>query len=121
MVVALTSRRPSTPHQQLRMPDAPDPDSLERVCAPSPQGLNSDLRHASGMWDYESGDSSDSMWVRDASGGPLDHLRLAYFADQYASRSFYFGGGRGRRRPSPCRCTSTRPRTRSPLSATTSS
>ncbi|MGH3475145.1 MAG: acyl-CoA thioesterase [Aeromicrobium sp.] len=93
--VAMTARRPSPPHQQLQMPDAPDPDSLDRVYAPSPQGLNSDLRHASGTWDYETGDSRDCMWVRDAVGRPLDHLTLAYLADQYAPRSFYFGGGPG--------------------------
>jgi hypothetical protein len=35
------------------------------------------------------------MWVRDASGRALDHLHLAYFADQYAPRSFYWGEGPG--------------------------
>ena len=94
-VVALTKRRPSPAHQQLQMPDAPDPASLERVYAPSPQGLQSDLRHVSGNWNYDSGDSRDSMWVRDASGRPLDHLQLAYLADQYAPRSFFLAGGPG--------------------------
>ena len=94
-VVALTKRRPSPPHQQLQMPDAPDPDSLRRIYAPSPQGLHSDLRHVSGDWNYESGDSRDSMWVRGVAGQPIDHLHLAYFADQYAPRSFFFGGGPG--------------------------
>lgn len=33
------------------------------------------------------------MWVRDVSGRPVDHLLLAYFADQYAPRSFFWGEG----------------------------
>lgn len=92
-VVAMTSRRPSPPHRQLQMPDTPDPDSLERIHAPSPQGDHSDLRIATG--EYGSGDTRSTMWVRDVSGQPIDHLRLAYFADQYAPRSFFFAGGPG--------------------------
>ena len=92
-LVALTNRRPSQPHLQQRMPDAPDPDSLERIYAPSPQGLNSDIRHVSG--EYGSGDSRGIIWVRDASGQPLDHLLLAYLADQYAPRTFLWGDGPG--------------------------
>ena len=92
-VVALTHRRPSDPHQQLRMPETPDPASVERIYAPPPQGLHSDLRVAQGT--YGSGDSRSTMWVRDVSGRPLDHLQLAYLADQYAPRSFFWGGGPG--------------------------
>ena len=92
-VVALTKRRPSPPHQQLQMPSAPEPDSLERIYAPSPQGDHSDLRMASGL--FGSGDTHSTMWVRDVSGHPIDHLQLAYFADQYAPRSFFFAGGPG--------------------------
>lgn len=90
-LVALTRRRPSEPHLQLRMPDAPDAASLERIYAPSPQGLQSDIRLISGA--YGSGDTRGSMWVRDVSGRPVDHLQLAYFADQYAPRSFFWGEG----------------------------
>ena len=92
-VVAMTSRRPSPPHRQAQIPDTPDPGSLERIYAPSPQGDHSDLRIATG--EYGSGDTRSTMWVRDVSGQPIDHLRLAYFADQYAPRSFFFTGGPG--------------------------
>ena len=92
-VVAVTSRRPSPPHQQLQMPKAPEPDSVERIHAPSPQGDHSDLRIVSG--EYGSGDTRSVMWVHDVSGRPVDHLQLAYFADQYAPRSFFFAGGPG--------------------------
>jgi acyl-CoA thioesterase len=90
-LVALTNRRPSDPHRQLSRPDAPDPAGLERVYAPSPQGLQSDIRLVSG--EYNSGDTRGVIWVRDASGQPLDHLHLAYLADQYAPRSFFWGEG----------------------------
>ena len=93
-LVTLTSRRPSTPHLQLQMPDVPDPDGLERIYAPSPQGDHTDIRWISG--EYGSGDSRGTMWVRDVSGRPLDHLQLAYLADQYAPRTFLWGDG-----PSP--------------------
>ena len=92
-LVALTKRRPSDPHLQLSMPEALDPDGLERIYAPPPQGLQSDLRTVFGA--YASGDSRDCIWVRDVSGRPLDHLQLAYFADQYAPRSFFWGDGPG--------------------------
>jgi acyl-CoA thioesterase len=88
-VVALTHRRPSPPHLQLRMPSIGGPETGERVFAPSPQGDHSDLRVTSG--EYLSGDSRSTMWVRDVSGQPIDHLQLTYFADQYAPRSFYWG------------------------------
>lgn len=93
-LVALTNRRESEPHQQLQMPDAPDPAGLKRIFAPPPQGLQSDIRQVTG--EYDSGDTRGLIWVRDASGRPLDHLLLAYLADQYAPRSFFWGGG-----PSP--------------------
>ena len=92
-LVALANRRASEPHQQLRMPEAPDPAPLERIFAPSPQGLQSDIRQISG--ELDSGDTRSLIWVRDASGRPLDHLQLAYLADQYAPRSFYWGGDPG--------------------------
>ncbi len=90
-LASLTSRRPSEPHLQATMPEAPDPAGLERIYAPSPQGLHSDIRAVSG--EYNSGDSRSRGWVRDVSGQPLDHLLLAYFADQYAPRSFFWGEG----------------------------
>ena len=92
-LVALTNRRASDPHQQWHMPDVPDPDALERIYAPSPQGDNSDIRWVSG--EYGSGDSRGVMWVRDVSGRPVDHVQLAYFADQYAPRTFLWGDGPG--------------------------
>jgi len=90
-MVVLTNRRGTDSHLQWSMPEAPDPRKLEAIQAPGPQGLQSTIRLISG--EYASGDSAGSLWVRDASGRALDHLQLAYLADQYAPRSFFWGPG----------------------------
>ncbi len=90
-MVALAERRTTDPHVELRMPSAPDPATLEQIHAPPPQGLQTEIRLVSG--EYASGRTSGSMWVKDVSGRALDHLHLAYLADQYAPRSFFWGVG----------------------------
>ena len=90
-LVVLTNRRGSDSHLQFTMPDAPDPDALEVIQAPGPQGRQSTIRLISG--EYASGNSAGALWVRDASGRALDHVQLAYLADQYAPRSFFWGPG----------------------------
>jgi acyl-CoA thioesterase len=44
-------------------------------------------------WVYGGGDTHSAHWLRDANGRPLDHLLIAYLADQYAPRSFFWGVG----------------------------
>jgi acyl-CoA thioesterase len=90
-LVVLTNRRPSDEHCQWTMPGAPEPDTLEQLEAPGPQGKQTMIRAISG--EYASGDTTGSLWVRDRSGRALDHLQLAYLADQYAPRSFFWGVG----------------------------
>jgi acyl-CoA thioesterase len=90
-LVALAERRTTDPHVEPTMPPAADPATLEQIQAPPPQGLQTEIRLVSG--EYASGRTAGSMWVRDASGRPLDHLHLAYLADQYAPRSFFWGVG----------------------------
>jgi len=87
----LTNRRDTDEHLQFEMPAVPAPDGLEQIHAPGPQGQQTEIRQVSGEWG--SGDTRGCLWVRDASGRPLDHLQLAYVADQYAPRSFYWGDG----------------------------
>ncbi len=91
-LVVLTNRRATDSHCQRSMPRAPDPETLEPSHVPGPQGQQTVLRQITG--EFASGDTSSSHWVRDLSGRPLDHLQLAYLADQYAPRSFYWGPGR---------------------------
>ncbi|HLM17570.1 MAG TPA: thioesterase family protein [Acidimicrobiia bacterium] len=90
-LVVLTNRRDSEPHAQFAMPTVPGPEGLEQFHAPGPQGQQTEIREVSGEWG--SGDTRGCLWVRDAAGRSLDHLQLAYLADQYAPRSFYWGVG----------------------------
>ncbi len=73
------------------MPTVPDPEVLEELYAPGPQGQQTVIRPITG--EFASGDSSSCHWVRDRSRRPLDHLQLAYLADQYAPRPYYWGPG----------------------------
>ena len=92
--VVLTARRPTEPHLQWTRPDAPLPETLEEFHAPGTQGRQTDIRRLSGTEDaYGGGDTRTSAWVRMMSGRPVDHLQLAYLADQFAPRSFYWGSG----------------------------
>lgn len=92
--VVLTARRPTDEHDQLTMPEASEPALLAEFHAPGTQGQQTDIRLLSGTDDrYGCGDTRTSAWVRMASDRPLDHLQLAYLADQYAPRSFYWGVG----------------------------
>jgi acyl-CoA thioesterase len=90
-LVVLADRRPTDGHCQCTMPDAPEPDTLEQLEAPGPQGKQTMIRAIAG--EYASGDTTGALWVRDRSGRALDHLQLAYLADQYAPRSFFWGVG----------------------------
>ncbi len=90
-LLVLTHRRETEPHLQFEMPAVPAPEGLEQIHAPGPQGQQTEIRQVSGEWG--SGDTRGCLWVRDAAGRPLDHLQLAYLADQYAPRSFFWGVG----------------------------
>lgn len=90
-LVVLTNRRETDEHVQFAMPEAPDPNGLEQIHAPGPQGQQTEIRQVSGEWG--TGDTRGLLWARDASGRALDHLQLAYLADQYAPRSFFWGDG----------------------------
>jgi acyl-CoA thioesterase len=89
--VILANRRSTDSQSQFSMPTAPEPETLEEFHAPGPQGQRTMLRLISG--EYASGDSSSAHWMRDLSGRRLDHVQLAYLADQHAPRSFFWGPG----------------------------
>jgi acyl-CoA thioesterase len=90
-LAVLANRRDTDHHVQFTMPDAPDPETLDVIQAPGPQGEQMLIRQIAGEWG--SGDTAGALWVRDRSGRALDHLQLAYLADQYAPRSFFWGPG----------------------------
>lgn len=91
-LIALASRRPSEPHLQPTMPDVPDPSTLDRFKAPGPQGEQAEM-YPVDKWRYGGGDTRSAHWLRDARERPMDRLLLAYLADQYAPRSFFWGTG----------------------------
>jgi acyl-CoA thioesterase len=87
----LTNRPATDSHSQFSMPTVPEPETLDEFHAPGPQGQQTMIHLISG--EYGSGDSSSSHWMRDLSGRRLDHVQLAYLADQNAPRSFFWGAG----------------------------
>ncbi|HUS20385.1 MAG TPA: thioesterase family protein [Aeromicrobium sp.] len=91
-LVVLANRRETEPHLQPVKPEAPDPSTLDRFEAPPPQGKQTEM-YPVGPFAYGSGDSRSAHWLRDSNSRPLDHLLLAYLADQYAPRSFFWGVG----------------------------
>lgn len=92
-MVALATRRETDRNVEPTMPDAPDPESLVAFRAPGPQGERTLIRQISGLPPGTSSGTESVHWLREASGRPLDHVLLAYLADQYAPRSFFWGPG----------------------------
>lgn len=89
--VVLTNRRTTDGHSQLEIPIATDPGSIGEFHAPGRQGQQTMIRTIAG--EFGSGDTKGMHWVRPVPPRPLDHMQLAYLADQYAPRSFYWGVG----------------------------
>ncbi len=92
-VVALAHRRESDRHVECSMPEAPAPSALPEFHAPGAQGQQTDIRPIWGHPPFGRTSTSSGAWVRLAEPRPLDHTLLAYLADQYAPRSFFWGGG----------------------------
>lgn len=91
--VVLSNRRDTDGHTQFSMPDAPDPDSLGEFHPPGPQGERSMMRPVTGSPPYGRGDTTSTHWVREMTGRPVDHLQLAFLADQFAPRPFFWSEG----------------------------
>lgn len=75
------------------MPDAPDPTTLDEFHAPGTQGQQTILRPVWGQPPHNRETSSSGAWLRLAQPRPLDHVLLAYLADQFAPRSFFWADG----------------------------
>ena len=89
--VVLTERRATDGHQEVTMPDAPDPATLETTFpAPGPCGQRALVRPISGLPPYNRESTRSAAWVRETSGRPVDHLQLAFLADHRAPRSFFW-------------------------------
>jgi acyl-CoA thioesterase len=88
--VAMTVRRETDGLVDHAVPEAPDPDTLEVFHAPGPQGQTSIIRPVTGAPPFGRRNTRSLHWVRDRSGRKVDHVQLAYFADQLAPRAFFW-------------------------------
>jgi acyl-CoA thioesterase len=91
--VTMTNRRTTDGHVQPVAPDAPDPDSLDESHAPGPQGERSLIRPITGSPPFNRGDTFSSAWVREMTGRMVDRVQLAFLADQFAPRPFFWSAG----------------------------
>lgn len=92
-VVVLANRRETDGHTQRSMPEVPDPETLDEFHPPGRQGERCMIRPVTGHPPFGRFDTTSTHWVRDMTGRPVDYLQLAYFADQFAPRPFYWGQG----------------------------
>lgn len=92
-MVTLANRRESDAHLEPVMPAAPDPTSLDVFHAPGAQGQQTMIRPIWGHPPFQQASTSSGAWIQLVEPRPLDHPLLAYLADQYAPRSFYWGDG----------------------------
>jgi acyl-CoA thioesterase len=88
-LLVLSKRRETDHFEQLTVPSAPEPETLEPIRAPGAQGEQTELRGISGA--MASGDAESAHWMRMAPPRPLDRLELAYLADQHAPRTLFWG------------------------------
>jgi acyl-CoA thioesterase len=92
-VVTMTNRRATDGHVQPVAPDAPDPDGLDELHAPGAQGERSVIRPIAGFPPFNRGDTFSSAWVRELTGRTFDRVQLAFLADQFAPRPFFWSEG----------------------------
>jgi acyl-CoA thioesterase len=84
------AERPETPRFGWgRMPEAPAPESLPRATQGPAMVVSFDRRLVRGFPPSPGADSTSVMWVREDDGEPVDHARLAMFADLFPPRVFY--------------------------------
>jgi acyl-CoA thioesterase len=91
--VVMTARRGTDGYVQATMPAAPDPDTLEEFHAPGTQGERSLIRPIVGHPPYSRSDTRSSSWVRELTGRDVDRAQLAFLADQFAPRPFFWSDG----------------------------
>jgi acyl-CoA thioesterase len=91
--VVTANRRDTDGHVQPVMPAAPDPESLEVFHPPGAQGERSMIRPVDGHPPFGRNDTASTSWVREMTGRSVDRLQLAFLADQFAPRPFFWSDG----------------------------
>jgi acyl-CoA thioesterase len=92
-LVVLSARRETDGRVEPTMPDAPEPDGLDVFHPPGTQGERTEMRVVHGSPPFNRPDTASLGWVRETTGRPVDHLQLAFLADAYAPRSFFWSDG----------------------------
>jgi acyl-CoA thioesterase len=93
-LVILTSRRPTDGHTEPSMPEVPDPETVDVFHPPDPAGQHLEERRIAGFPPFNLEATASLSWVREMSGRPVDHLQLAYLADAYAPRCWFWSEDR---------------------------
>jgi acyl-CoA thioesterase len=88
--VVVSTRRESDGHAQAVMPAAADPDTLEEFHAPGTQGERTLIRPVVGIPPFGRMDTNSLHYVRDLTGRRVDRLQLAFLADQFAPRPYFW-------------------------------
>jgi acyl-CoA thioesterase len=89
----LTDRRDTDGLTEPSMPHGPDPETLDEFHPPGTQGERVMIRPIVGGSPYGRFDTMSTAWVRELTGRPVDHLQLAFLADQFAPRPFFWSDG----------------------------
>jgi acyl-CoA thioesterase len=90
-LVVLAARRSSDGHTEPTMPKVPPPDSVpDGRPPPGPMGERTVQRPIYGFPPFNRGGTKSLSWVRENTGRRVDHLQLAYLADAYPPRCFYW-------------------------------
>ena len=92
--LVLSNRRESDRFDELRMPVAPDPESLERFRPPAGRfGERMDLRPVIGHPPFDQATTRSVFWVREETSRAVDAVQLSYLADVGAPRIFLRSSG----------------------------
>ncbi len=87
-VVTFAERPETARFGWMEMPKAPPPESLLRATQGPHMVVSFDRRPVQGV-PPSVGDSTSIVWVREDDGQPVDHARLAMFADLFPPRVYY--------------------------------
>lgn len=91
--VMLANRRDTDGHVDVKMPDAPDPETLKVFSPPGTFGERTVLRPVEGFPPFGRSDTRSVAMARELSGRPVDRLTLAFLADARPPRSFFWSDG----------------------------
>jgi hypothetical protein len=88
-LVVLSERAESGEFVEPKMPNAPEPTSLEVHHPPGAVGAFVESRPVSGLPPIGQKDTRSAHWVCETSGRPMDAVQVAFLSDNTAPRSLY--------------------------------